>query len=202
MAAPKRRRTPTGDVRLALVDAAERVLVRDGPTGVTVRAVAHEADVAPMGVYNHLGGKQGLTNALLERGFEGLRAAVADTPGGSPLDRLGESGRGYRKYALSHAQHYSIMFDQPAPPEAHIGGGAFEALADHVRSAMDAGYVRAADPYAIALQIWCTVHGRISLELRGFIDPATADESYEQLLEFILRALPAPSEKTNGGSAT
>jgi AcrR family transcriptional regulator len=189
MAAPKRRRTPTGRVQVALVDAAERVLVRAGPTGITVRAVALEADVAPMGVYNHLGGKQGLTNALFERGFEGLRAAVADPPGDNALERLGESGRGYRRFALSHPQHYSIMFDQPAPAEAYIGTGAFEALADHVRLAIAAGYVRTADPYAIALQIWCVVHGRISLELRGFIDATTADASYEDLLQFILRAV-------------
>lgn len=161
--------------------------------GVTVRAVALEAAVAPMGVYNHLGGKQGLTSALFERGFEGLRAAVSDPTGDNALQRLAESGRGYRRFALSHPQHYSIMFDQPAPAEAYLGTGAFEALIDHVRLAIDAGYVGADDPESIALQIWCVVHGRISLELRGFIDPTTADASYENLLEFILRAVAATS---------
>ncbi|HEY4993338.1 MAG TPA: helix-turn-helix domain-containing protein, partial [Nakamurella sp.] len=53
-------RTPSRDIELALVDAAERVLVRDGPGAVTVRAVAIEAGVAPMGVYNRFGGKDGL----------------------------------------------------------------------------------------------------------------------------------------------
>ena len=41
-----------------------------------------------MGVYNHLGGKDGLIDALLTRGFDRLRAAVE--PGDEPdmLDRL------------------------------------------------------------------------------------------------------------------
>ncbi len=60
-------RTPSRDLEVALVDAAERVLVRDGPEAVTVRAVAVEAGVAPMGVYNRFGGKDGLVDELLER---------------------------------------------------------------------------------------------------------------------------------------
>jgi AcrR family transcriptional regulator len=69
-------RTPSRAVEQALVDAAERVLVRDGLPGLTVRAVAAEAGVAPMGVYNRFGSKDGLVAAVLVRGFDGLRAAV------------------------------------------------------------------------------------------------------------------------------
>ena len=71
-AAPCSRR----DIEAALSDAAERVLVRDGPDAVTVRAVAAEAGVAPMGVYNRFGGKDGLVDELLSRGFIGLREAI------------------------------------------------------------------------------------------------------------------------------
>jgi AcrR family transcriptional regulator len=49
--------------------AADAVLVRDGPGVVTVRPVAAQAGIAPMGVYNRLGGKDGLVDALLIRGF-------------------------------------------------------------------------------------------------------------------------------------
>ena len=51
-------RTPSRDVEAALVDAAERVLVRDGPDAVTVRAVAIEAGV-PFSS-NRVGGMFGL----------------------------------------------------------------------------------------------------------------------------------------------
>src|SRR6202035_5492948 len=75
--APGRRaRTPSSDVQRELISAAEQVLVRDGPGGLTVRAVAAQAGIAPMGVYNRLGGKDGLIDALLIIGFDRLRASI------------------------------------------------------------------------------------------------------------------------------
>src|SRR5512146_317989 len=76
-ATPARRgRTPSADVERELLAAAEAVLVRDGPGGLTVRAVAAEAGIAPMGVYNRLGGKDGLVDALLIKGFDRLRESL------------------------------------------------------------------------------------------------------------------------------
>src|SRR6201994_254245 len=78
--APARRaRTPSADVERELLAAAETVLVREGPGGLTVRAVAAEAGIAPMGVYNRLGGKDGLVDALLIKGFDRLRLTVENT---------------------------------------------------------------------------------------------------------------------------
>ena len=86
--AGRRARTRSADIERELLAAAETVLVREGPGGLTVRAVATQAGIAPMGVYNHLGSKDGLIEALLTRGFDRLRAAVE--PGDEPdmLDRL------------------------------------------------------------------------------------------------------------------
>ncbi len=76
--ATPRGRTRSQDVEQNLLDAAEAVLVREGLAGVTVRAVATEAGVAPMGVYNRFGSKDGLIEALVMRSFDLLREAVAD----------------------------------------------------------------------------------------------------------------------------
>src|SRR6201992_1690453 len=73
---PRRGGTRSAHVERELRAAAEAVLVREGPGGLTVRAVAAEAGIAPMGVYNRLGGKDGLGDALLIQGFDRLRAAV------------------------------------------------------------------------------------------------------------------------------
>ncbi|MCK5752270.1 MAG: TetR/AcrR family transcriptional regulator, partial [Mycobacterium sp.] len=51
------RRTPAADVRDALIAAGHHVLATQGVKALTVRTVATEAGVAPMGVYNHLDGK-------------------------------------------------------------------------------------------------------------------------------------------------
>src|ERR1700729_2524179 len=112
-----RRRTPSTDIERELIGAAEEVLVRDGPGGVTVRAVAAQAGIAPMGVYNRLGGKDGLVDALLIRGFDMLRDAV--TGGSEPdlLDRLWACGLRYRKFALANRHFYAIMFEAAIPHE-------------------------------------------------------------------------------------
>src|SRR5579864_9740051 len=84
----RRQRTPSSKIERELIAAAEAVLIRDGPGAVTVRAVAAEAGIAPMGVYNRLGGKDGLIDALMIRGFDALRVAVAGLDQPDPLDRL------------------------------------------------------------------------------------------------------------------
>lgn len=75
-AAGRRSRTPSAQVASELLNAAERVLIKDGMRGLTVRAVAAEAGVAPMSVYNQFGGKAGLLAALPLRGLGRLKAAI------------------------------------------------------------------------------------------------------------------------------
>src|ERR1700739_3752151 len=107
MSEPVRRsRTPSADVERELCAAAEAVLVREGPGGVTVRAVAAEAGIAPMGVYNRLGGKDGLVDALLIKGFDRLRAsleaALSDPAEPDMRARFVSCGLSYRQFALAN----------------------------------------------------------------------------------------------------
>jgi AcrR family transcriptional regulator len=182
-------------VEQALVDAAERVLVRDGPGGLTVRAVATEAGVAPMGVYNRFGNKDGLVAAVLARGFEGLRAATAAADDPDPQTRLLASGRNYRRFALAHPEHYSVMFGAgfaAAAPTTELverADAAFAALVDRVRYAMDGGVLREADPVETAQLIWSAVHGAVSLELAGMGQVADPAASYEALLHLLVAGL-------------
>jgi AcrR family transcriptional regulator len=190
-------RTPSRDVSSALVDAAEAVLVRDGPEALTVRAVATEAGVAPMGVYNRFGNKDGLVEAILIRGFNGLRDAVASHGELDPLERLRASGERYRLFALANQQHYAAMFGgslssgEPGPQLLDCAKGAFGELVGHVATAMAAGALRKADPIDVAQQIWSAVHGAVTLEMRGQVlteDPAA---TYQRLLDLIIRGLAA-----------
>ncbi len=188
-------RTPSRHVEAALVEAAERVLVRDGPEGVTVRAVAAEAGVAPMGVYNRFGGKDGLVDELLLRGFVGLRDAIAGRDEADPVERLQACGRNYRRFALGHPAHYVAMFDgaihQEQTSEAVLvaAKASFEALVANVRYAMAGGALADGDPHEIAQQIWSSVHGAVQLEIKGMLQVPDAAEAYDDLLGMLLRGL-------------
>lgn len=192
-----RGRTPSHDVRTALIDAAEVVLARGGPAGVTVRAVAAEAHVAPMGVYSRFGDKEGLERELLIRGFDGLRAAVATRGETDALTCLRNSGVRYREFALAHPQRYLIMFDATtgagfeSPQVQESAGAAFGELVGHVENAMTAGAFPAGDSNDVAQQIWSGVHGAVSLELSGCGQSPDPAGTYGRLLDAIIRGLSA-----------
>ena len=187
-------RTPSRVLEQALVDAAERVLARGGLSAVTVRAVAAEAGVAPMGVYNRFGSKKGLVAAVVARGYDGLRAAVLDNVDADPVARLVASGRNYRRFALEHPQHYEAMFSggltaTEGASELGAHAAAFAALVEQVRYEMALGVLRDADPVETAQIVWSSVHGAVSLELSGRTltpDPAS---SYDRLLRMLLNGL-------------
>jgi AcrR family transcriptional regulator len=188
------------NVQRELVSAAEVVLVRDGPGALTVRAVAAEAKIAPMGVYNRLGGKEGLVDALLIIGFDRLRAAVEGGDEPDMLQRLRASGWRYRDFALANRHFYAIMFEDAIPRErisdevAEHAGAAFGALVRNVEAAAAAKQIAADNPHEVAQQIWSTVHGAVALELKGLIQAPDPAATYRAAIDTMLRGLaPSPS---------
>src|SRR3984885_1937415 len=167
-----RRRTPSTDIERELVGAAEEVLVRDGPAGGTVRAVAAQAGIAPMGVYTRLGGKDGLFDALLIRGFDMLRAAVAGGAEPDLLDRLWACGLRYREFALANRHFYAIMFEAAIPHE--FGS---EEVAVHAAAAFDA-LVQNVDLAAA-----------VALEMKDLVQTPDPEATYRATLRMVLRGL-------------
>ena len=191
----QRSRTPSAEVERELLSAAEAVLVRDGPGGLTVRAVAAEAGIAPMGVYNRLGGKDGLVDALLIKGFDRLRAAIDSADDPDMRTRLRDGGLRYRELALANPHFYAIMFEDAIPREhesAEVEEHAracFGALVRAVEMASAAGVIAAPNPLEAAQQIWSAVHGAVALELKGLVlteDPAA---TYGAFLDTMIRGL-------------
>ena len=193
--ATRRGRTPSADVQRELLAAAEAVLIREGPGGLTVRAVAAEAGIAPMGVYNRLGGKDGLVDALLIRGFDRLRAACDATAGPDATARFFDAGRRYREFALANPHFYAIMFEDAIPhmfdnPEvAEHAEAAFNALVRVVELTAAAGAIAAPDPVEVAQQIWSAIHGAVALELKGLIQTEDPAATYQASLKTLFRGL-------------
>jgi len=182
--ASRRPRTPSSDIERELVSAAEEVLVRDGPGGLTVRAVAAQAGIAPMGVYNRLGGKDGLVDALLIRGFDRLRAAIAGGDEPDLLERLRACGLRYRSFALANRHFYAIMFEA-AIPHLHMSDEATEHAA--------AGAIIAPQPTEVAQQVWSSLHGAVALELKDLVLTPDPEATYRATVDTLLRGLAAPA---------
>ncbi|CAM2999726.1 TetR/AcrR family transcriptional regulator [Skermania piniformis] len=184
-----RTRSSAAQVRTALIAAGRRIIERDGPAALTVRAVAAEAGVAPMGVYNHFDGKDGLLDAVVTDGFAEFGRAIAATDP-DPAARLLASGRAYRQFAVANPALYALMFSAECHPADEVAGNAFGVLAEIIRFGQAAGVLLPGAAEELALQVWSCVHGAVALELAGSHPPdADASANYERVLDLIARGL-------------
>lgn len=107
-----RPRSHGSETAAALLDAAERVAVADGPAAVAVRRVADEVGTTTRAVYSLFGSKDGLLVALATRGFELLAAAVEALPAtNDPVDDVVRAGAlSFRRFVLQHPALFRIAF--------------------------------------------------------------------------------------------
>src|SRR5881394_2630888 len=100
-----------GDLHEALLQAAERVLERDGLAGLTLRAVAREAGVSHAAPTHHFGDLTGLLSELAAIGFRQFNAAMASScdAATTPLERALARPKAYVAYAQAHPGMYGIM---------------------------------------------------------------------------------------------
>lgn len=179
----KRRRTASHEVSAALLNAAETVLDRDGTTGVTVRAVASEAAVAPMSVYNRFDSKEGLVSALAMRALDELAAAI-ETPGTPPADQLRQACRNYREYAVAHPARYLLIFSVGSPLEDQASPAAV-----HGRSVFDVLVALVGGSDEAAQAVWSAMHGAVTIEIAGIGQTADPAASYERLLDLLIAGM-------------
>src|SRR5947209_11153606 len=93
-----------GDLHEALLQAAERVLERDGIAGLTLRAVAREAGVSHAAPTHHFGDLTGMVSELAAVGFRQFNAAMvaAGAIGVLPLEKALARAKAYVAYAQAH----------------------------------------------------------------------------------------------------
>jgi AcrR family transcriptional regulator len=189
--------------RDAILAASLRVLAAEGHDALTVRRVAAEAGCSTIGVYTWFGGKEGLLEALYIEGFASFTKALKRAKDStSPHALLLGQARQYRKWALANPLHYRVMFlrvgsgFEPHSEEAQQAGqAAFDVLLHAVRVATDRGEIHEPDSIAVAMNLWATMHGLVSLELMSVVPPVAegqqrlADRAFEVSLNTITRGL-------------
>jgi AcrR family transcriptional regulator len=161
----------------ALVAAAHRLLDEHGPEALTVRRIANAAGMSTMNVYSRFGGKDGVIDELYADGYRRLLAAVDAVPTSDdvPADLLRIAAT-YRTWAIANPREYSIMFRQavqgfsPSPDSVELARSGLARLVERVATGQARDDIVEADGYAatdIAVWLWATCHGMISLELDG-----------------------------------
>ena len=162
-----------GDLRRALIDAASRLLEAEGPSALSLRAVAREAGVSPAAPYHHFKDKGELLDAVAHEGWtlldQALAAAKAKAP--SAGDAMSELGVTYVCFARENPALYRVMYDTARDKET---------LPYEMKESEDSAYCKVrdtlieagADPddtheiELVTAAAWCSAHGLA--EMAGF----------------------------------
>ena len=163
-----------GDVKRALTSAALSLVAEKGPKGFTLTEAARRAGVSAAAPYRHFADKAELLATVAEQGFRELHAdltAAADVAA-EPKARVIELGRGYVRWAVTHPDHYQVMFGAETikaghPTLAVAAEQAFGDLLDAITKCQEAGIVEGQDPREVAAPLWSLVHGVASLAIGG-----------------------------------
>lgn len=168
-----------GDLRRALLDAAEAELIEKGPDGFTLRGCARRAGVSHAAPAHHFGDATGLLSALAAEGFERFVAVMkARTASVAPEDgrgRLVAAGLGYVDFARANPALFRLMFSSGKPDSSDP---ALDASARAAFGHLAEAAVHLTGPQAMETRegrrrlaaLWATAHGLADLLLSRRID--------------------------------
>jgi AcrR family transcriptional regulator len=176
-----------GNLRQALLEAAEALLVEVGIEALTWREVARRAGVSPAAPYHHFADKAALITALqrqhlaeLDRRFRLVVASHHD-----PLVQLRELGLVYVLYAVDHPAAFRLMF---RPEKGSPFGGqptetpVFGVLLEVVRACRHSRCSGVEDTEHVAFAAWGLVHGLAALLLDGPLSVLAGDREQVRAL--------------------
>jgi len=164
-----------GDLRAALIDAAETLL--DAGGDISLREAARMAGVSPTAAYRHFADKDALLAALAVRGFQAFGQALGEAAARDPAHEVAARGRAYIRFALARPGRFRLMFGPLlSRSEDH------PELRETARRTFAAIESATGDPDE-ALRRWGMVHGLAHLLLDG----ATKTEDVEALIDRLIK---------------
>ena len=185
-----------GDLREALLTAAETVLRRDGLLALTLRATAREAGVSHAAPGYHFGDLPGLLTELAVVGLRRLSDQLKAIKS-SPERRTWDAARAYLAFARTHPALFQLMFqsDRLEPGRPSLAEARTEAL----RQLAQTRGVGESEPSLAQLGHitggWAIVHGFAMLLLDGRLAPLLATMPEGSVPEDLFEAMLASAEK-------
>ncbi|MDP3264119.1 MAG: TetR/AcrR family transcriptional regulator [Tabrizicola sp.] len=183
-----------GDLRAALLAAAEAELAERGIEAFSLRSVAKRAGVSHAAPAHHFGDAGGLLTALAAEGFRQFLAAQAAreaVAAGDPASQLVAAGLGYVDFAIARPTLFRLLWqsDRPDFTDADLGPAARAAYQHLVDQVMAAGGRTTADEAAV----WAIAHGLADLLAAGrlrTVGTLPTDARDAMVAGIIRRALP------------
>lgn len=170
-----------GNLKEALIEAAQRFIAERGLGGFTLADAAKLVGVTPAALYRHFRGREALVAEVAFRGFDELakRLGKALQSEGTPRERFTRMGEAYLAFAEQEPGFYTAMFS--AKPQEGEGCGpwskgasdkskapatAFDYLVEALTKTYPEGF-QGVDARFIALAVWALSHGIATLDAAG-----------------------------------
>lgn len=163
-----------GDLRSALLAAAEEELAERGVEGFSLRQVARRAGVSHAAPAHHFSDTRGLLTALAADGFHRFLAAQAAREGHAAADpgaQLVAAGLGYIDFALDRPALFRLLFgsDRLDFTDPALDAASTEAYF-HLREQVRVAGGTETD----AAAVWAMAHGLADLLANGRLKPILA----------------------------
>ncbi|MGZ4167677.1 MAG: TetR/AcrR family transcriptional regulator [Solirubrobacteraceae bacterium] len=165
-----------GNLRRALLDAAERTVRERGVQELSLRELAREVGVSHGAPRRHFPDRQALLDALAESGFERLgrelRAAV-DGAGDEFEERLRATGAAYIRFATEDPALLELMFAGKHRDNAdslqEAAERAFAVMLELIAQGQAEGRLEPGDPERVGFVLFASIQGIASLVTSGML---------------------------------
>ncbi len=164
-------------LRTLIIDAARELFVTVGYEAVTMREVAKRIGYSATSIYLHFADKESLLRAICDTDMLALASSLKEIMQiEDPVERMRILGLGYAQFALTHPNHYRMMFMTPRDPcspetssvqQNNAEQDAYFQLKTVVNDVFLAGRFKPElrDSELIAQTIWAGMHGVCSLDI-------------------------------------
>ena len=173
MGISERKEREKTEMRDLIRAAALKMFLEDGYAKTSIRRIADAIEYSPGTIYLYYKDKdellyevQGLAYGKLFEAFK----TEANSP--DPLKKLHQLGKSYIKFGLNNPELYDLMFIIRSPTNVDEkihkdnGNDCMDYLVDCLSECINQNLLRFTDLQMATLQIWSTVHGLLSLNLR------------------------------------
>ncbi|MEO9460497.1 MAG: TetR/AcrR family transcriptional regulator [Lentilitoribacter sp.] len=187
-----------GNLREALLEAAELELIEKGAEKFSLRGVAKRAGVSHAAPAPHFGDVTGLLSSLASISFKRFAQAmqsssdaVEDNHPEKSKAKLVAIGMGYIKYASEHPDMFDLQFSSERidPSKAlleKLSSNSYDVLEAHVQAVLKLDDRKLEDEPDAAPMMWATTHGLASLFARRKRNGGPQGQELQDAFERIL----------------
>jgi AcrR family transcriptional regulator len=196
-----------GNLRQALLEAAERTVRERGAGDLSLRELAREVGVSHGAPRRHFPDRQALLDSLAEAGFERLRHELREAhqdAGPGFVDRLHAMAAAYVRFAIDDSALLELMFAgkhrEGATALEQAAEQAFAPILELIAQGQAEQFLDPGEPEGVALILFATVQGIASLVTAGMVQSDQVDGLLADSIAHFLRGSRLHTVANPGGA--